>query len=70
MPTKTPISLGAMARSRPIIGASTDVDVAASAVNIWIPSVIASAIAAVRAPESRACPSRTLIAVSPARAIR
>ena len=42
MPTKTPISLGAMARSRPITGASTDVDVAASAVNIWIASVIAS----------------------------
>ena len=38
-----------MARSRPITGASTAVDVAASAVNIWIASVIASAIAAVRA---------------------
>ncbi len=67
MPTKTPISLGAMARSRPITGASTDVDVAASAVNIWIASVTASAIAAVRARGSRACRPVSLIGGSPAR---
>jgi hypothetical protein len=53
MPTKTPTSLGAMPRSRPISGASTDADVAASAVKIWIASVIASALAAGLMPERK-----------------
>ena len=53
-----------MPRSRPISGASTDAAVAASAVNIWIASVIASAIVAVRAPESGAAEACPLIALA------
>ena len=48
MPTKTPMSVGERSRSLAIIGASTDVAVAASDVNIWIASVTTSAVAAAR----------------------